>query len=138
MERAYLKYAFIVVTLSVGGWIALWLPAYLPPSPPYDYNAAEVRLDYIKYILIMLIMTGLCLIPIIVGSLFICLLKIRVERRVVRLVLAIMYFPTLLMASSSFYDNVNNLAVTLYSAPATLIYLLLVAYLTLGFPLRTR
>lgn len=138
MERAYLKYAFIVLILSVGGWISLWLPAYLQPSPAYDHNAAEVKLDYIRYILIMLIMTGICTIPVIAGSLFICLLKIRTEGTVGRLVLAVMYFPTLLMASSSFYDNVKNLALTLYSLPATLIYLILVVYLTLGFPLRTR
>jgi hypothetical protein len=41
-----------------------------------------------------------------------------------------------LFASASFYENALEVGVTLYSLPATLIYLTLVIYLTYGFPSR--
>ncbi|MEG5265480.1 hypothetical protein TRP66_14330 [Pseudomonas sp. JDS28PS106] len=138
MKKFYLKHSFIVIALSVGGWIALWLPAYLPFSPPNTHNPPDAQLDYIRYVLIMLMITGLCVIPIIAGVLIFYAAKVYAGGKISRLALGLMYLPMLIMAFSTFYDNVKNLALTLYSLPAALIYLILMIYLTLGFPLRIR
>jgi hypothetical protein len=138
LKRFYLKHSYIVIALSIGGWVALWLPAYFPSAGLYDPNTPDAQLDYIRYVLIMLMITGLCITPIILGVLLFCIARVYTGGAAARLILALIYLPMLLMACSTFYDNVENSAITLYALPAMLIYLILVIYLTFGFPLRTR
>ena len=137
MKRPYLKHPLIVIGLLIGGWLALLLPVYLSYADSRGYETGEVDEGYLRYIVVAFLAACFCLIPVIIGALFLWLKRAEPMRSIDSVCLCFAYMPTLCIAFLSFCDALSHITKTPSSTPAALIYYILFIYLTFGFPSRT-
>lgn len=137
MNRPYLKHPLIVTILIFGCWLSLLLPAYHVAQNYQDYDTAEAVLDYSKYLIVALALSGACLIPVIISGAYLFLKRHSGLTSVDRGILFITYLPALGLTTLNLYiaaDGLSNFLI--FIVPATS-HLLLLGYLTLGFPRKT-
>jgi hypothetical protein len=137
VNRPYLKHPLIVAVLILGCWLSLLLPAYHVAQQHQDYDTAEAVLDYSKYLIVALALSGICLIPIIISGAYLLLKRQISFTSIDRYILFITYLPTFGLTTFNLYiaaDGLSNFLI--FIVPATS-HLLLLGYLTLGFPRKT-